>query len=192
MPFTTLMSLYIILNHSGAEQQFACVSAFLQGGIVLGAIIATSKKHWKHKELIILGSVIIGIAGYSLTTFAPTGNFLMIGIGALIHASMIPIANTMFLTMLQTRVPPETQGRVVSIVASIAAAVTPLGMIISGPLAEVLGISLLFIISLYLQFVCLIITWYFTNIKSVIKAQKKMEREENQEKNGAKPEHIKE
>ncbi|MFW9866594.1 MAG: MFS transporter [Candidatus Thorarchaeota archaeon] len=182
MPFTTLMSLFIILNHAGAEQQFAFVSAFLQGGIVLGAIIATSKKHWKHKELIILYSVIIGIAGYSLTTFAPKGNFLLIGIGALIHASMIPIANTMFLTMLQTRVPPETQGRVFSIISSIAAAVTPLGMIISGPLADVLGISLLFIISLYLQFVSLVITWYFTNIKSVIKVQKMIEREENSQK----------
>ena len=64
MPFTTMMSPFILFNHSGAAQQFAIVSAFLQGGIVLGAIIAFSKKHWKHKELIILYSVIIGIAGY--------------------------------------------------------------------------------------------------------------------------------
>lgn len=175
MPFTTLMSLFIILNHSGGEQNFAMVSAFLQTGVVIGAIIALSKKTWKHKELIILYSTVIGIAGYSLTTFAPKGNFLMIGLGALIHASMIPIANTMFLTMLQTRVPPEAQGRVFSFIASIAAAVTPLGMLISGPLAEVLGIILLFIISLYLQFVSLLVTWYFTSLKSIIVDQKEIE-----------------
>ncbi|MFX1323398.1 MAG: MFS transporter [Promethearchaeota archaeon] len=175
MPFTTLMSLFIILNHSGAEQNFAMVSAFLQSGVVIGAIIALSKKTWKHKELIILYSTVIGIAGYSLTTFAPKGNFLMIGLGALIHASMIPIANTMFLTMFQTRVPPEAQGRVFSFIASIAAAVTPVGMLISGPLAEVLGIILLFIISLYLQFVSLLVTWYFSSLKSVIADQKEIE-----------------
>lgn len=175
MPFATLMSLYVILNHSGAEQQFAMVSAFLQGGIVIGAIIALSKKSWKHKELIILYSVIIGIAGYSLTTFAPKGNFLMIGIGALIHASMIPIANTMFLTIFQTKVPPESQGRVFSFIASIAAAVTPLGMLISGPLAEGFGIVILFIFSLYLQFAVLVLTWLFTSIKSVIENEKLIE-----------------
>ncbi|MFX1278974.1 MAG: MFS transporter [Promethearchaeota archaeon] len=171
MPFTTLMSLYII-QHSGAEQEFALVSAFLQGGIVIGALIAFIKKGWKHKELIILYSVIIGIVGYSLTTFAPKGDFLMIGIGAMIHASMIPIANTMFLTIFQTKVPSEAQGRVFSFIASIAAAVTPLGMLISGPLAEVFGIVLLFIFSLYLQFVSLVLTWFFTSIKFVIEEEK--------------------
>jgi len=169
MPFITLMVLFVKINHSGAVQDFAMVSAFLQTGIVIGAIIASSKKNWKNKELIIIRSVIIGIIGYSITTLAPEGNYLLIGIGALIHASMIPIANTMFLTILQTRVPQETQGRVFSIVASIAAAVTPLGMIISGPLAEVFGIFLLFIITLYLQFVILVVTWYFTDIKNIIK-----------------------
>ncbi|MFX1375278.1 MAG: MFS transporter [Promethearchaeota archaeon] len=172
MPFTTLMSLFIILNHSGEKQHYAMVSAFLQGGIVIGALIAFTKKNWKNKELIILYSVIIGIAGYSLTTFAPKGNFFMIGIGALIHASMIPIANTMFLTIFQTRTPSEMQGRVFSIISSIAAAVTPLGMLISGPLAEVLGISILFLLSLYLQFVCLVFTWFFTSIKKVIENEK--------------------
>ncbi|MHA2473621.1 MAG: MFS transporter [Promethearchaeota archaeon] len=167
MPFTAQMSLYIIINHSGGEQHYAMVSAFLQGGIVIGAIIALSKKNWKHKELIILSSVVIGV------TLAPKGNFLMISIGALIHASMIPIANTMFLTILQTSVPAETQGRVFSIVASIAAAVTPLGMLISGPLAEAFGIRLLFIMSLCFQLVTLILTWFLTSLKSYIKAQQK-------------------
>ena len=169
MPFTTLMVLFVKINHSGAAQDFAMVSAFLQTGIVIGAIIASSKKNWKNKELIILRSVIIGIIGYSITTLAPEGNYLLIGIGALIHASMIPIANTMFLTIFQSSIPQDTQGRVFSIVASIAAAVTPLGMIISGPLAEVLGIVLLFIITLYLQFVILVVTWYFTDIKNIIR-----------------------
>jgi DHA3 family macrolide efflux protein-like MFS transporter len=173
MPFTAQMSLYIIINHSGGEQNYAIVSAFLQGGIVLGAIIALSKKNWKHKELIILYSVVIGIAGYSLTALAPRGNFLMISFGALIHASMIPIANTMFLTILQTSVPAETQGRVFSIVASIAAAVTPLGMLISGPIAEIFGIRLLFIMSLCFQLITLILTWFITSLKSNIKDQQK-------------------
>ena len=169
MPFTTLMVLFVKVNHSGAAQDYALVSAFFQTGIVIGAIIASSKKNWKNKELIIIWSVIIGIIGYTVTTLAPKGSYLLIGIGALIHASMIPIANTMFLTIFQTSVPHESQGKVFSILAGIAAAVTPLGMILSGPLAEIFGIALLFIITIYLQFVTLVVAWYFTDIKNIIR-----------------------
>jgi len=175
MPFTTQMSLFVFLYHFGGELDYAFVMAFLQIGIVIGALIAFTKKHWKHKELIILFSVFIGISGYSITTFAPTGNFILMGIGALIHAAMIPLANTMFLTILQTKIPPETQGRVFSIVASIAAAVTPLGMIISGPLAEVLGIPLLFIVALYLQIYSVLVTWFLTDLRHIIKEESKLE-----------------
>ncbi len=190
MPFTTQMSLFVLLDHSGGELDFALVSAFLQIGIVIGAIIASTKKHWKHKELIILYSVFIGVGGYSITTLAPKSFFLLMGIGALIHASMIPIANTMFLTILQTKVPPETQGRVFSIVTSIAAAITPLGMIISGPLAVFFGIRLLFVIVLYLQVVSIVITWYFTDIKQIIHEESKKEMIEKQEEIRLRPEQI--
>ena len=181
MPFTTQMPLFVFKNHSGEEIDYALVAAFLQIGIVIGAMIAFTKKHWKHKELIILFSVFIGIFGYSITTFAPKGNFLLMGIGALIHASMIPIANTMFLTILQTKIPPETQGRVFSIVISIAAAVTPLGMIISGPLAELLGIPVLFIISLYLQIYWILVTWFLTDLRKIIREESKLEKTEKLE-----------
>ncbi|MFX1329375.1 MAG: MFS transporter [Promethearchaeota archaeon] len=181
MPFTTLMSLFVLINHSGTAADFALISAFLQIGIVIGAIIASTRKHWKHKELIILYSVFIGIGGYLITTIAPKGYFLLMGIGTLIHGVLIPIVNTMFLTILQTRVPPKSQGRVFSIVVSIAAAVTPLGMIFSGPLAEVLGIRILFIIVLYLQFVSIMVTWFFTNLKHIINKESKDEIIEKEE-----------
>ena len=187
MPFTTLMSLFVFINHSGEELDYAFIMAFLQMGIVIGAMVALAKKHWKHKELIILWSVFIGIGGFLITTLAPTGNFLLMGIGALIHGALIPIANTMFLTILQTKVPPESQGRVFSIVISIAAAVTPLGMIISGPLAELLGIRLLFIIFLCLQFVSIMVTWFFTNLKNIIRNESKDELIEKQEELSLRP-----
>jgi DHA3 family macrolide efflux protein-like MFS transporter len=190
MPFVAQMSLFVLIDHSGGELDFALISALLQIGIVIGAIIASTKKHWKHKELIILYSVFIGVGGYTITTLAPRGFFLLMGIGSLIHASMIPIANTMFLTILQTKIPPESQGRVFSIVISIAAAITPLGMIISGPLAVFFGIRLLFIIVLYLQFVSVVITWYFTDIKNIIHEESREEIIEKPEEIRLRPEQI--
>jgi DHA3 family macrolide efflux protein-like MFS transporter len=190
MPFTTQLLLFVLINHSGVVLDYSLIIAFFQVGLVIGSIIALIKKHWKHKELIILYSCFIGIAGYSLLTFAPTGYFILMAIGALIHGSMIPIANTMFLTILQTKVPAETQGRVFSIVISIAAAVTPLGMLISGPIADLVGIYLLFIFALYLQFVAIVITWYFTDLKNIIKAESKEEKIIEKEEIELRPEQI--
>ncbi len=190
MPFTTQLLLFVLIDHSGVVLDYSLITALFQVGLVIGSVVALIKKHWKHKELIILYSCFIGIAGYSLLTLAPTGYFILMAIGALIHASMIPIANTMFLTILQTKVPAETQGRVFSIVISIAAAVTPLGMLISGPIADLVGIYLLFIFSLYLQFVAIVITWYFTDLKNIIKSESKLEMMEEKEVVKLRPEQI--
>jgi DHA3 family macrolide efflux protein-like MFS transporter len=190
MPFSTQLLLFVLINHSGTKLDYSLIAAMFQIGFVIGAIIAMVKKHWKHKELIILYSCFIGIAGYSLLTIAPRGYFIIMGIGALIQGSMIPMANTMFLTILQTKIPAETQGRVFSTVASIAAAVTPLGMLISGPIADLIGIQLLFIFALYLQFVTIVITWYFTDLKNIIKAESKQEQIIEQEEVKLRPEQI--
>jgi len=115
-----LMSLFVLENHSGQALDFAIVTAMFQAGVIIGAIISSVKKDWKNKEIIILQTIVIGILGYLIITIAPYGNFIMIGIGALIHAAMMPIANTMFLTIIQTKVPVETQGRVFSITVSLA------------------------------------------------------------------------
>ena len=165
MPFNTLMVYYVRYVHLGGPIAYAIVMSLGQAGIVLGATIASVKKKWKNKEMVILRGILLGIFGFILTTLAPQGNFWLIGIGNLIHASLVPIINTMFLTILQTRVPVKTQGRVFSIVASIAFGITPIGMVISGPLAEFLGIYVLFYSSLIIQFITILSVWIFSNIK---------------------------
>ena len=178
-PFNTLMPLFVKNNHSGGALEFAIVSAMFQLGVVIGALISSAKKEWKSKEMIILQTIIIGIIGFLITTFAPYGNFLLIGMGGLIHAAMMPIANTMFLTIIQTKVPAETQGRVFSIVVSIAFSIMPIGMILSGPLAELFGIYILFISSLILQAIILILTWIFSDIRHIKNEKIKLENKVN-------------
>jgi len=63
-------------------------------------------------------------------------------------------------------------------------------MLISGPLAELFGIPLLFIIVLYLQFASVVITWYFTDIKKIIHEESKLEKIAKEEEIRLRPEQI--
>jgi hypothetical protein len=53
------------------------------------------------------------------------------------------------------------------IVFAIASAVSPLGMIISGPLAKVMGMKTLFFFCALLQIFSVGIVWFFTSVKHV-------------------------
>ena len=73
----------------------------------------------------------------------------------------------MFLTILQSTIPPEKQGRVMSIVITIATAVSPIAMIISGPLAEIMGIVPLFVSAAAIDMIIVILIWVFSNVAKI-------------------------
>jgi DHA3 family macrolide efflux protein-like MFS transporter len=57
-----------------------------------------------------------------------------------------PITNGPLFALIQDIVVPEMQGRVLGLIGSMAAAMTPLGLVIAGPLADWLGVQAWFII----------------------------------------------
>lgn len=166
-PFDTLLPYFVKITHNGNAQDLAYVMAFFQGGIALGSIIVTLKKIWKKKILIITWGIIISDTGYIIAALAPHGMFFVMWIGGIIMGFTIPFINTMFLTVLQTVVPPEAQGRIISIVVALATAVSPIGMIISGPLAGILGIVPLFILFSSLSIISVPVTYVLGGLKNV-------------------------
>jgi predicted MFS family arabinose efflux permease len=109
---------------------------------------------------------LVGEAGHLILALAPPHNFVMISIGGFLFAFIVPFVNTMFLTILQTVIPPDKQGRVMSNVITLVTLVSPIAMLISGPLAELIGITTLFIFSAGLNIIFIIFIWIFTNVKN--------------------------
>jgi len=167
IPYGTLLPLFIKANHFGNELDLAYVMILMQIGMISGALIASSKKDWKKRVLVISSGIIISALGYGLSAVSPTRNYFLIGIGGMVRAAMVPLINTNFLTIIQLHIPPEKQGKVMSIVVSLAWAVIPLGSLTAGPLAAIIGIKMLYLTFALLELLSVIITLIFTNIRSI-------------------------
>ena len=166
MPLFTLLNLFV-LNHGGGEIQLSYVLAFSQAGTIAGSVLFIIWKGFNKKiNGVVLGLFIVYI-GYIIATLTPTGLFWFMGIGMLITGFALPMANISSQTIWQSVVPKDKLGRVMSVRITIAQITAPLGMILSGLIAEVIDLKYVFIGSAILGIICLGLSWFATNIKRV-------------------------
>jgi len=166
-PLDTLMSLYILIDHGGTTLIFALTMISFQGGMIIGALVASFKKEWTNRmRIIFLGIVVAGI-GYAIFSIAPTGAFFIISIGGFVLGLMLPIINSLYQTWIQTIVPKDKIGRVTSIDHTLSMSISPIAIIITGPLAILLGNANLLLYSALLMILTTILIWSFSSIRRI-------------------------
>ncbi len=113
----------------------------ITGGLLLGIWGGFRKKITTS----LFGLIGMG-AGILAVGLAPgTGYWIALG-GLALTGFMNPLVNGPLFALLQTKVEPEMQGRVFTLVGSLSAAMSPLGMLFAAPVAEWLGIQSWYII----------------------------------------------
>jgi DHA3 family macrolide efflux protein-like MFS transporter len=135
--------------------------------MIAGAIIASFKKDWKHKIPIMFYAIAFAGIGYGILAFIPIGFFILIGITLLTMGLIVPFINILYSTILQTRVPHDKLGRVISIDTTLSIGISPLGSVIAGPLAELIGINLLYLSCAILMIIFIISLYFFTGIRHI-------------------------
>ncbi|HXH36381.1 MAG TPA: MFS transporter [Plantibacter sp.] len=124
--------------------------AFSIGMVGGGAIIAI----WggtKNRVLLIVGSSVV-FGALSIGLGLSTNLWVFFGFMFLLGLA-VPFFSTTSMTLLQERVEPERQGRVFGFVGIVMAVSMPLGMIVFGPLADVVSVELLLVVAGVLTFV---------------------------------------
>jgi DHA3 family macrolide efflux protein-like MFS transporter len=166
-PVDSLMALFIIENHGGGPGHLALTEMIVTGGMIAGALFTSFKKNWNNKIRVIYISIIIALIGYMIFAIAPPGEFVIIGLGGAILGFNLPIINSLYQTFVQTAVPADKLGRVTSIDHTLSSAISPLGSILSGPLALLMGIPALFFYGGLIGVICTLGFWSFTGIRHI-------------------------
>ncbi len=170
-PTGTLISYFVLNDHLGEVGDLAFVSAAFQGGMLAGGILMSSFKGFRRKMVAVLTSVFIIFFGYTVVALTPNGQFWFMAIGGSIMAFCVPIANVSIQTITQTVVPKKMLGRVTAVTGALASAASPLGMILSGIVAELTGTVNLFLGCAIPGMLISAFSWFFTDIRYLEKIE---------------------
>ena len=95
-------------------------------------------------------TAVAGIIGMSLgallIAIAPADGYWVAVAGMAIFGVLNPIANGPFMAIMQSVVAPEMQGRFFTVMNTMSAGMSPLGLLLAGPVADAFGVQIWFLI----------------------------------------------
>ena len=145
-PATSLMPLLVTDHFGGEALELGWLESAWGGGVVVGGLILSAWGGFRRRILTsMMGLIGIGL-GFLLVGLVPSSAFLLAVGGMFLAGAMNPITNGPLFSIIQTSVDPGMQGRVFALVQSMAAAATPLGMLIAGPVADALGVRVWYVV----------------------------------------------
>jgi DHA3 family macrolide efflux protein-like MFS transporter len=140
----SLVPILVTRHFQGGALQLGWLNASWGFGMLLGGLILGAWGGFQ-KRIITMLTGIFGMGIGLLLVAATPKNLLPLAVaGFLFGSAMNAITNGSAFALLQTLVAPEMQGRVFTLVMSLAGAVSPLSLIIGGPLADWIGIRTLY------------------------------------------------
>ena len=121
------------------------VEVGFSGGMTIGALLVAWWGGFKNR--IVTAGIAIAIMGFGVLMLGVVGNFYVYFGFMLIQGIVLPFYNTPMTVMIQEQVDPAYMGRVSSISVMINSIAMPIGIALFGPLADVVSIELLLLIS---------------------------------------------
>jgi DHA3 family macrolide efflux protein-like MFS transporter len=145
-PAFSLLPILVTKHFNGQAIQLATLESFSGIGFIVGGLILSAWGGFKRRVVTsLVGLIGMGI-GCLVMGILPESAFIL-AVATMFFLGVInPIVNGPLLAAVQAVVAPEMQGRVFSLIGSVSAAMSPLGLIIAGPVADKLGVQTWFLI----------------------------------------------
>jgi DHA3 family macrolide efflux protein-like MFS transporter len=173
IPAISLIPILVTGHFGGFSSQYAILEATMGIGMVAGGILLGVWGGFKSRiTTALLGSIGLGL-GVILVGVAPRNLFFLAVVGMGVAGLMTPIVNGSFFALIQSTVPAEIQGRVISLLISGTGLMAPFGLSVAGPLADVIGIRVWFLLAGVLIIIMGVIGFYVPAVMGMEKGKRK-------------------
>jgi DHA3 family macrolide efflux protein-like MFS transporter len=145
-PAGALIPILVTKYYGGAAPQMAAMDAAWGVGMILGGLILSVWGGFKRRIMTsLMGLIIIGLC-FTLQGLLPASLFVAAVALWLLLGIANPITNGPVFAVLQASVEPSMQGRVMTLLMAGATAMTPLSLLIAGPIADAFGVQVWFVL----------------------------------------------
>jgi len=139
-PTGSLMPLLVTKHFGLGALEFGLMDSAWGFGVIIGGLLLSTWGGFKRKIVTsLLGIVGIGL-GITLVGLTPANMYWLAISGMAFTGIMNPITNGPLFALVQSTVKPDMQGRVMSLIISAATAMTPLSLLVAGPVSDAIGI----------------------------------------------------
>ncbi|HEX6053025.1 MAG TPA: MFS transporter [Gemmatimonadaceae bacterium] len=140
VPAFALLPLLVLEELRGTVASQAWLTATFSAGIIGGGLLLGICGGFRSRIRTGLAAIVgLGIA--TLTLGMTPASLLPLAVAAMfVVGSCAAVANGSIAAIFQATVPPEYQGRVFTMMASIATAMTPVGLLLATPVADLTGV----------------------------------------------------
>ncbi len=147
MPINALYPLMSMGHFNGTPMHASVAEMAFAAGMVAGGFILGLWGGFRKRTLTIFGSILLMGAALTVSGLLPSGGFIAFAACCLAMGFSAPFYSTVQTAMFQQMIEPQYLGRVFSLTGSLLSLVVPLGLVISGPLADRIGVPSWFLIS---------------------------------------------
>ncbi len=145
-PAFSLLPILVTRHFHGQAFQLATLESFSGIGFIVGGVGLSAWGGFKRRIMTsLLGLFAMGL-GNLMMGLLPSSAFTVAVATMLFLGIINPIVNGPLLSAVQATVEPEMQGRVFTIIQTMAAGMSPIGLIVAGPIADKFGVQTWFII----------------------------------------------
>jgi len=139
-PTSALMPLLVTKHFGLGALEFGLMDSAWGFGVILGGLILSAWGGFKRKVATsMMGVVGIGL-GIIIVGLAPANMYWLAISGIAFSGIMNPITDGPLFALVQSTVKPDMQGRVMSLIVSAATAMSPLSLMVAGPMSDAIGI----------------------------------------------------
>ncbi len=145
-PAFSLLPILVTKHFNGQAIQLASMQSFSGIGFIVGGLVLSAWGGFKRRILTSLVGLFAMGVGCLVMGLLPPSAFVL-AVATMFFLGVInPIVNGPLFAAVQAAVAPEMQGRVFTLINTMAAGMSPIGLMIAGPISDKLGVQTWFLI----------------------------------------------